>query len=75
MTSGLVLVIAAMGGIFTLGECTARDMRQKEDPINAAIGGCAAGLLAGIKSNFFFVYAEPRSIFTDINIVLSSLFC
>lgn len=44
------LYIAAMGGIFSLGECAAQGIREKEDPINAAIGGCAAGLLAGIKS-------------------------
>ncbi|KAI8385814.1 hypothetical protein BD560DRAFT_321827 [Blakeslea trispora] len=52
-TGGTIAFFAAMGGIFTLGECTARDMRQTEDPINAAIGGCAAGLLAGIKTHSF----------------------
>lgn len=44
-----------MGGIFTLGECAAQGYREKEDPLNAAIGGCAAGLLAGIKSKFLSV--------------------
>lgn len=42
-----------MGGIFSLGECAAQGIREKEDPINAAIGGCAAGLLAGIKSKVY----------------------
>ena len=39
-----------MGGIFTLGECAAKGVREQDDAINAAIGGCAAGMLAGIKS-------------------------
>jgi hypothetical protein len=43
-----------MGGIFTLGECAAKDLREQDDAFNAAIGGCAAGMLAGIKSEFFF---------------------
>lgn len=43
-----------MGGIFTLGECAAKDLREQDDAVNAAIGGCAAGMLAGIKSEFFF---------------------
>jgi hypothetical protein len=41
-----------MGGIFSIGECAAQGIREKEDPVNAAIGGCAAGLLAGIKSEY-----------------------
>lgn len=39
-----------MGGIFTLGECIAEDIRGEDDAINAGIGGCAAGLAAGIRS-------------------------
>ncbi|ORX47695.1 hypothetical protein DM01DRAFT_1385728 [Hesseltinella vesiculosa] len=50
-TGGTVGLFAAMGGIFTLGECVAKDIRQEDDPINAAIGGCAAGLVAGIKTH------------------------
>jgi membrane associated rhomboid family serine protease len=46
------ILIAAMGGIFTLGECAAKGIREEDDAINAAIGGCAAGLLAGIKSKY-----------------------
>jgi hypothetical protein len=41
-----------MGGIFTLGECAAKDIRGEDDVLNAAIGGCAAGMLAGIKSEY-----------------------
>lgn len=39
-----------MGGIFTLGECVAKDIRKEDDAINAAIDGCAAGFLAGVRS-------------------------
>ncbi|KAI8065741.1 hypothetical protein BC940DRAFT_303474 [Gongronella butleri] len=49
-TGGTVALFAAMGGIFTLGECAAKDIRGEDDPINAAIGGCAAGLVAGVKT-------------------------
>jgi hypothetical protein len=42
--------LAAMGGIFTIGECVAKDIRKEDDAINAAIGGCAAGFLAGVRS-------------------------
>lgn len=41
-----------MGGIFTLGECIAEDIRGEDDAINAGIGGCAAGLAAGIRSKY-----------------------
>ncbi|KAI9301275.1 Tim17/Tim22/Tim23/Pmp24 family-domain-containing protein [Cunninghamella echinulata] len=44
-------LFAAMGGIFTLGECIAEDIRGEHDAYNAAIGGCAAGLVAGIKTH------------------------
>lgn len=44
--------LAAMGGIFTLGECIAEDIRGEDDAINAGIGGCAAGLAAGIRSKY-----------------------
>ncbi|KAG2232347.1 hypothetical protein BDF21DRAFT_438846 [Thamnidium elegans] len=52
-TGGTIAFFAAMGGIFTLGECAAKDIRGEDDAINAAIGGCAAGMLAGIKSHSF----------------------
>ncbi|KAL9538774.1 hypothetical protein MBANPS3_010687 [Mucor bainieri] len=52
-TGGTIAFFAAMGGIFTLGECAAKGVREQDDAINAAIGGCAAGMLAGIKSHSF----------------------
>jgi hypothetical protein len=42
-----------MGGIFTLGEGIAESVRGEDDAINAGIGGCAAGALAGIKGNVY----------------------
>ncbi|KAI9283379.1 hypothetical protein BY458DRAFT_496353 [Sporodiniella umbellata] len=52
-TGGTIAFFAAMGGIFTLGECVAKDIRKEDDAINAGIGGCAAGFLAGIKTHSF----------------------
>ncbi|KAF7722597.1 hypothetical protein EC973_002910 [Apophysomyces ossiformis] len=49
-TGGTIALFAAMGGVFSLGECVAKDIRGEDDAVNAAIGGCAAGLVAGIKS-------------------------
>ncbi|KAI8644174.1 hypothetical protein BD408DRAFT_481567 [Parasitella parasitica] len=52
-TGGTIAFFAAMGGIFSLGECAAKGIREQDDAINAAVGGCAAGMLAGIKSHSF----------------------
>ncbi|KAI8878023.1 hypothetical protein K501DRAFT_259404 [Backusella circina FSU 941] len=52
-TGGTVAFFAAMGGIFTLGEGAAQSVRGEDDAINAGIGGCAAGALAGIKAKSF----------------------
>lgn len=40
---------AAMGGVFAASECIAKQVRQKDDPWNSAIAGCAAGLVVGIR--------------------------
>ncbi|EIE82911.1 hypothetical protein G6F46_001544 [Rhizopus delemar] len=52
-TGGTIAFFAAMGGIFTIGECVAKDIRKEDDAINAAIGGCAAGFLAGVRTHSF----------------------
>ncbi|KAG1171984.1 hypothetical protein G6F70_007590 [Rhizopus microsporus] len=52
-TGGTIAIFAAMGGIFTLGECVAKDIRKEDDALNAAIGGCAAGFLAGVRTHSF----------------------
>lgn len=36
-----------MGGIFSFTESTAANFRQKDDSINGAVGGCAAGMVLG----------------------------
>ncbi|KAI8369486.1 uncharacterized protein BYT42DRAFT_584629 [Radiomyces spectabilis] len=50
-TGGTIAFFAAMGGIFTIGECASRNIRGEDDAVNAAVGGCAAGLLAGVKTH------------------------
>lgn len=39
--------LAAMGGIFSYTDSTVANFRQKDDAINGAIGGCAAGVVLG----------------------------
>ncbi|GAC97462.1 mitochondrial import inner membrane translocase subunit [Pseudozyma hubeiensis SY62] len=38
---------AAMGGIFSYTDSTVANFRQKDDAVNGAIGGCAAGFVLG----------------------------
>jgi len=42
-----------MGATFAFTESFVANQREKNDALNGAIGGCAAGFLAGIKSLFF----------------------
>ncbi|KAL7681494.1 putative NADH dehydrogenase [ubiquinone] 1 alpha subcomplex subunit 11 [Plasmopara halstedii] len=42
------LVFAAVGCIFTTGEYVASQIRQKEDPINAGVGGALVGIVPGM---------------------------
>ena len=48
-----ILYIAAMGATFAFTEAFVANQREKNDALNGAIGGCAAGFLAGIKSMSF----------------------
>ncbi|KAJ2817618.1 hypothetical protein IWW50_006105 [Coemansia erecta] len=41
--------MAAMGGIFAGVDAAAAEIRGKEDYVNSAVAGCAAGLIAGIR--------------------------
>ncbi|KAI9316812.1 Tim17/Tim22/Tim23/Pmp24 family-domain-containing protein [Dichotomocladium elegans] len=50
-TGGTVGLFAAMGGIFALTECASKSVRGENDAINAGIAGCAAGLVAGVKTH------------------------
>ena len=38
-----------MGASFALTDAVVANTREKDDPLNAASGGCAAGFLAGIR--------------------------
>ncbi len=40
-----------MGATFALTESTVANYRQKSDPINGAVGACAAGFLAGVRGS------------------------
>jgi len=48
-TGGTIGFFAAMGATFAFTESFVANQRQKDDALNGAIGGCAAGFLAGIK--------------------------
>jgi len=39
-----------MGTTFAFTESTVANIREKNDAVNGAAGGCAAGFLAGLKS-------------------------
>jgi len=41
-----------MGFTFAFTETCVANLRQKNDPINGAMGACAAGFLAGVRSAF-----------------------
>ncbi|OZJ07017.1 hypothetical protein BZG36_00010 [Bifiguratus adelaidae] len=54
-TGGTIGYFAAIGGIFAATECATRNIRGKEDMWNSAAGGCAAGIVAGIRAHSFSV--------------------
>lgn len=40
-----------MGATFALTESVVANTREKDDALNGAAGGCAAGFLAGIRGS------------------------
>lgn len=49
--------IAAMGATFAFTEAIVANNRQVNDPLNGAVGACAAGFLAGVRGMVqVFVY-------------------
>ncbi|KAJ2777467.1 hypothetical protein H4R18_005145 [Coemansia javaensis] len=46
---GTIGFMAAMGGIFAGVEAAAAQIRDKDDYVNPAVAGCAAGFVAGIR--------------------------
>ncbi|KAJ9479357.1 Complex I-B14.7 [Pseudozyma hubeiensis] len=46
-TGSTIALFTAMGGIFSYTDSTVANFRQKDDAVNGAIGGCAAGFVLG----------------------------
>ena len=44
--------LGAIGATFALGACTSARLRDKDDYMNAAVGGMLAGSIFGFKSEF-----------------------
>ncbi|KZT37425.1 hypothetical protein SISSUDRAFT_1022938 [Sistotremastrum suecicum HHB10207 ss-3] len=49
-TGGTIGFFAVMGATFALSEAVVGNLRSKNDALNAAAGGCAAGLVAGARA-------------------------
>jgi hypothetical protein len=47
-----ILYLAAMGATFAFTDAFVANERRKNDALNGAAGGCAAGFLAGIRCRF-----------------------
>jgi uncharacterized YccA/Bax inhibitor family protein len=57
-TGSTIALFTAMGGVFSLVDSFAANTRREEDALNGAIGGCAAGLVAGASGK----YSSPATI-------------
>jgi hypothetical protein len=66
-TGSTIALFTAMGGIFSLVDSFAANTRRQDDALNGAIGGCAAGLVAGASGGCFFSRV--------ISIAMLILFC
>jgi hypothetical protein len=64
-----------MGATFAFTEAFVANERQKDDALNGAAGGCAAGFLAGIKSELSvtgMIYTSDESLcFTERSLPLA----
>jgi len=49
-TGGTIGFFAAMGATFAFTDSYVANLRQTDDALNGAAGGCAAGFLAGIRA-------------------------
>lgn len=58
-TGGTIGLFAAMAGIFAGGEAISANVRQTDDAWNTAIGGCAAGFVAGLRREWNSVGESP----------------
>ncbi|KAJ2780176.1 hypothetical protein GGI15_003631 [Coemansia interrupta] len=46
---GTIGFMAAMGGVFAGVDAATAEIRGKDDYVNSAVAGCAAGLIAGVR--------------------------
>ena len=46
-TGGTIALFTVMGGVFSFTDSFVANSREKNDSVNGAVGGCAAGLVAG----------------------------
>lgn len=60
----LIQLLAAMGATFSLTKSVAANQRHTDDHINGAVGGCAAGFLAGVRGQSSSSTSRP--LFTDL---------
>ncbi|KAK0564375.1 hypothetical protein OC861_004315 [Tilletia horrida] len=49
-TGSTIAIMAAMGGTFAYADSLTANIRESNDALNAAAGGCAAGLVMGASS-------------------------
>lgn len=54
-TGSTIALFTAMGGIFSFTDSAVANTREKNDALNGALGGCAAGLVAGASGEYLCV--------------------
>jgi hypothetical protein len=57
-TGSTIALFTAMGGIFSFTDSFVANTRRKDDALNGAAGGCAAGLVAGASGEW-----TPKALF------------
>ncbi len=59
-----------MGATFAFTEAAVANQRQRDDPINGAVGACAAGFLAGLRGAYSVVSgAEVNTKFLNSSFI------
>ncbi|RSH83445.1 uncharacterized protein EHS24_007129 [Apiotrichum porosum] len=52
-TGGTIGLFAGMGFMYSFTQSYVANLREKDDSLNGAAGGCAAGFLAGVRARSF----------------------
>ena len=47
-----LLIAGGAAGLFALTTCTSASLREKDDPLNWALGGVVSGALFGFRSEY-----------------------